>query len=66
MPKLKTNRSVKKRLRITKHGKVRRSRPSRSHLLAHKRSKRKRHLGRYAFVAPGEVKSMKKILPYGA
>lgn len=66
MPKLKTNRSAKKRLRISKTGKVKRFRACRSHLLTSKSSKRKRHLGRPGFVAKGQVETMHKLLPYGA
>ncbi len=66
MPKLKTNRSVKKRIRITKKGKAKHFRPYKRHLLTGKRSKRKRLLGKPGFVSLGELKSIKKILPYGA
>lgn len=66
MPKLKTNRSVKKRMRITKSGKAKHFRAGRGHLLTGKRSKRKRLLGRPAFVSKGEMKSINKLLPYGA
>jgi large subunit ribosomal protein L35 len=66
MPKLKTNKSAKKRIRISKTGKGKHFRASRSHLLALKKSKRKRQLGRPAFIAVGEMKSIYKILPYGA
>lgn len=66
MPKLKTNRSVKKRIRITKSGKIKHFKAGRSHLLTSKRSKRKRLLGRAAFIEGGEAKSIYKLLPYGA
>jgi len=66
MPKLKTNRSVKKRMRFTKTGKIKHFKAGRWHLLTSKRSKRKRLLGKAAFVLGGEAKSIRKILPYGA
>ena len=66
MPKLKTNRSVKKRMRVTKSGKVKHFRPTRGHLLTCKRAKRKRLLGRAKYVSGNEAKTMKRILPYGA
>lgn len=66
MPKLKTNRSAKKRLRITASGKVKHFKAGRGHLLTCKRSKRKRLLGRAGFVAKEEAKTMRIILPYGA
>ena len=66
MPKLKTNRSARKRMRITKTGKVKHFRASRGHLLTLKSSKRKRHLGKAAYVKGSEAKTMKLLLPYGA
>jgi large subunit ribosomal protein L35 len=66
MPKLKTNRSVKKRIRISKKGKARRFRPCKRHLLTGKKAKRKRLLSRPALVSKGEQRMIKKILPYGA
>ena len=66
MPKLKTNRSVKKRLRITKSGKVRRFRPYKRHLLTGKRAKRKRLLAKSCLVSKCETKTMLRLLPYGA
>ena len=66
MPKLKTNKSARKRIRITKLGKVKYFRASRSHLLTGKRSKRKRHLGRPGFLSGGMKDVMRTILPYGA
>ncbi len=66
MPKLKTNRSAKKRIRITKTGKGKHFKAYRSHLLTGKRAKRKRQLGKPAFISKGEMKSINKMLPYGA
>ena len=66
MPKLKTSKSVQKRIRITKTGKAKHFRSGKSHLLTGTRSKRKRLLGKPGFVAKGEMKSINKLLPYGA
>jgi large subunit ribosomal protein L35 len=66
MPKLKTLKSARKRIRITKSGKAKHFRASRSHLLTDKASKRKRLLGRPSFVSKGEMKSIRKMLPFGA
>lgn len=66
MPKLKTNRSVRKRMRITRYGKVKYRKATRGHLLTAKRSKRKRKLGKPAYVSKGEAATMKLLLPYGA
>lgn len=66
MPKLKTNRSVKKRIRITKTGKAKRFKAGRGHLLTLKSAKRRRGLGKSTFVSKGELASFKIMLPYGA
>ena len=44
MPKLKTRKSVAKRVKVTKSGKVKISKAFRGHLLTSKSSKRKRQL----------------------
>jgi len=66
MPKLKTNRSAKKRMRISKRGKVRYNRAGKGHLLTGKRSKRKRFLETPGYLSGNEKKTIKMILPYGA
>lgn len=65
MPKLKTNKSVKKRFKLTAKGKVKQNRKARRHLLTDKTSARKRHLRKQSVVAPSESKRIKKLLPYG-
>lgn len=66
MPKLKTNRSAKKRLRVTKSGKIKHFKASKSHLLTGKSGKRKRQLAKAGYVSDSEVRTMHKLLPYGA
>jgi len=66
MPKLKTNRSAKKRIRISKRGKIKHFKASRRHLLTSKSSKRKRQLGKAGYIESGEAVSIRKMLPYGA
>lgn len=66
MPKLKTNRSVKKRMRITKSGKIKHFKAGRGHLLTLKSSKRKRHMGKAGYIEGGERHSIMRLLPYGA
>jgi large subunit ribosomal protein L35 len=66
MPKLKTNRSVKKRMRITKKGKVRIYGAGKSHLLTGKSAKRKRFLSKPRYVSKAQSGTMKRLLPYGA
>ena len=65
MPKLKTRKSVAKRFKITKKGKVKRQRAFRRHLLGWKSSKRKRKLRRSALASGADVQRIKKMLPYG-
>ncbi len=66
MPKLKTRRSVKKRIRISKGGKVKYFKAGRSHLLTGKRSKRKRLMGKDGYLSGGDKDVVKIMLPYGA
>ena len=66
MPKLKTNKSAQKRMRITKSGKIKHFQAGKGHLLTGKRSKRKRLLGKPAYVSEADRKTTKLLLPYGA
>ena len=66
MPKLKTNKSAQKRIRITKSGKAKHFKASKGHLLTGKSSKRRRQLKKPSYVAKGEMKSINRMLPYGA
>lgn len=65
MPKLKTNKSAKKRMRFTKSGKIKRSRAFKSHILTKKSRKRKRMLRHSVLLKPTETKIMRQLLPYG-
>ena len=62
MPKLKTNRSVKKRFKLTKKGKVRRNRAYSQHLLSGKSAKRKRNLRRPGLVVGKQARMVKRLL----
>ena len=62
---LKTNRSVKKRISITKKGKIKRTRANKGHILTKKSRKRKRHLRKAALVSPADYKRSRRLLPYG-
>ena len=62
MPKQKTNKSAKKRFRVTKTGKVKRGRPGRRHLLSVKTTRRKRHLRRQPVCVPQDGRKIKKLL----
>jgi len=54
MPKQKTNKSVKKRFKITASGKIKRHKANKRHLLAGRTSKRKRQL-RQAAIETGKI-----------
>lgn len=65
MPKLKTNKSAKKRFKLTKKGKLKRFKAGRRHLLTSKSSDRKRHMRKGVLVEGCQAKAIKKLLPYG-
>jgi len=62
---LKTNRSVKKRVRFTKSGRIKRTRANKGHILTKKSRKRKRHLRKAALVSRADHKRSRRLLPYG-
>ena len=64
MPKLKTNKSVRKRIRVSKSGKFMKMRAGKRHLNASKSSKRKRHLRVSDLVSGTMEKTMRRLLPY--
>ena len=64
MPKMKTSRAAAKRFKLTKTGKVKRSKAYKSHILTKKSSKRKRNLRKAGLLSSADAKVMKKILPY--
>ncbi len=64
MPKLKTHRGAKKRLKITGNGKILRMKANASHILTKKSRKRKRNLKQSTVVVSEEFKRLKALLPY--
>ncbi len=62
MPKLKTNKSIAKRVRVTKNGKVLRNRAGRRHLLSCKDAKRRRHLRTRALVPRELAKAYRSVI----
>jgi large subunit ribosomal protein L35 len=62
MPKMKTNKSVAKRFKITGSGKVKRSHAFKSHILTKKSQKRKRRLRKSDLCAPGDARRIKRML----
>ena len=65
MPKLKTKKGAKKRVKITKTGKVKRSKCNKRHILTKKSKKRKRSLSKSTTVDKTFEKKIRDLLPYG-
>jgi large subunit ribosomal protein L35 len=64
-PKMKTNKSVAKRFKLTGKGKVKRSHANKSHILTKKAPKRKRQLRKSDLAATGDAKRIKRMLGVG-
>lgn len=65
MPKIKTNKAVKKRFKLTKSGKVLSSKSFRRHLMTDRSSKKRRHSRGWHEVDPTDKRRIKLLLPYG-
>jgi large subunit ribosomal protein L35 len=64
MPKIKTRRSAAKRVKITAKGKIKHWKPNKSHLLTKKSRKRKRNLGKPAYLEGAQAKNFKQLVLY--
>ena len=64
MPKMKTVKGVKGRLKVTGTGKLLGFRAGRRHLLTGKRGKTKRQLRRRVTLAAVDVRKLRTLLPY--
>jgi large subunit ribosomal protein L35 len=64
MPKLKTHKGSAKRFRVTRTGKVLRAHAFKSHLLAHKSSKRKRAYHKLEALRKGDARVVRRAAPY--
>ncbi len=62
MPKMKTNRSARKRYKLTKSGKVRRYRAFKSHMRQTKSPKRKRALRRPLIMFEGDARVAREMI----
>ena len=62
MPKIKTNRSVAKRLRVSSSGKLTRAKANRNHILTKKSARRKARLGLSDYVDAGDAPRLKRAL----
>lgn len=65
MPKMRTNKAVKSRFRLTGTGKLKRGRPNRRHIMTKKTPKRKRQLRRPALVSDAQEKTYKRMMAVG-
>ncbi|RMG03378.1 MAG: 50S ribosomal protein L35 [Nitrospirae bacterium] len=65
MPKMKTHRGAAKRFKLTGKGKIKRSKANKSHIMTGKPAKRTRRLRKGGIVDDTQVKTLKKMLPYG-
>ena len=66
MPKMKTHKSSAKRFRITRTGKVMRSKGSVSHHRMKKHGRTKRQIEETFAAAKGDARRIKRLLPYGS
>lgn len=62
MPKLKTNKAVKKRFKVTKKGKLRRYKAGVGHLNSHKSRKRKARLRHPCIHEGKQVRTIKRLM----
>lgn len=62
MPKMKTNKAVQARFKVTGKGKLKRRRPGMRHILTKKTSKRKRHLKSSALVSSAQESMYKRMM----
>jgi large subunit ribosomal protein L35 len=65
MPKMKSNRAAKKRLKLTGTGKVKHKKAYARHILGTKSRKRKRHLRKATLVSPADQKRARILLGDG-
>jgi large subunit ribosomal protein L35 len=62
VPKLKTQKGIAKRVRVTKNGKLMRASAWKSHLLEHKSKKRKRNYENKQPVSSADRKTVRRAL----
>jgi large subunit ribosomal protein L35 len=64
MPKMKTKRAAKKRVKMTASGKLKRHSGWKSHLLEAKSPKRRRRLRKARLISPADAPGFKVLVPY--
>ena len=62
MPKQKSKRALRKRVKLTGRGHLRRHRAYKSHILTKKHPKRKRHLRKGALISQADERRFKRLL----
>jgi large subunit ribosomal protein L35 len=62
MHKPKSHKGIRKRMKLTRRGKVLRSRPNRGHLMSTKSGQRRRRLRRKATVHKTQVKTYRRLI----
>lgn len=62
MPKMKTNKSVAKRFKVTKKGRLRRYKAGVGHLNSHKTRRRKAHLRHPVIHEGAQVRTLKRLM----
>jgi large subunit ribosomal protein L35 len=62
MPKQKSKRALRKRVRLTGRGHLRRYRAYKSHILTKKHPKRKRRLGKSTLVSHADERRIKRLI----
>ena len=62
MPKVKTHRAARKRMKLTSKGKVKKPSAFTSHLLSNRSAKRKRSLRKQGILSAADTKNMRRLL----
>ena len=62
MPKMKTKKTLAKRVKVTASGKLKKKSNYTSHFAANKTHKQKKHLGKRTIVDGSDVKRIKELL----
>jgi large subunit ribosomal protein L35 len=62
MPKLKSHKGIRKRMKLTRRGKVIRAQANTGHLMSGKSGQRRRRLRRKGAVSKGQVKTYVRLI----
>lgn len=62
MPKIKTHKGLKKRVKVTASGKIVRKKANKGHLMSSKSGKRRRKLGRSTTISKADTKNTLRLL----